>query len=53
VIEASAIAARAAGSECGDSNSGHLAADTRPPQPASKITAVASTPIDNVSVSLA
>ena len=37
VIEASAIAARA-GSECGDSNSGHLAGDTRPPQQASKIT---------------
>jgi hypothetical protein len=53
VIEASAIAVRAAGSECVNSNSGHLAADTRPPQQASKITAIASSPIGNVGVSLA
>jgi hypothetical protein len=53
VIEANAIAAPAAGSECGNSNSGHLPADTRPPQQAGKITGIASSPIGNVNVSLA
>ena len=53
VIEANAIAAMAAGSECGSSNCGHLAADTRPPQKADRITASASNPIGNADVGLA
>jgi hypothetical protein len=53
VIEANAIAATAAGSEYGNSNCGHLDADTGPPRQAGKITASASSPIGNVDVSLA
>jgi len=53
VIEANAIAATAAGSECGNSSSGHLAVAIRPPQQASKITAIASNPTGSVDVSLA
>jgi hypothetical protein len=45
VIEANAIAATTAGSEYGNGNCGHLAADTRPPPQAGKITASASNPI--------
>jgi hypothetical protein len=52
VIEANAIAAMPAGSECGSSNCGHLAAGTRHPQQADRITASASNPIDNADVSL-
>jgi hypothetical protein len=52
VIEANAIAAMDVGSECGSSNCGHLAADTRPPHQADRITASASNPIGNVDVGL-
>jgi hypothetical protein len=53
VIGANVIAAMAAGSECGNSNCGHLAADTRPPRQAGTITASASNPTGNADVSLA
>jgi hypothetical protein len=42
VIEANAIVATTAGSERGNSNCGHRAADTRPPLQAGKITGIAS-----------
>jgi hypothetical protein len=53
VIDANAIEAMTAGSECDNSNCGHLAADARPLRQAGKITAVVSDPIGNADVGYA